>query len=419
MNFTRGFCAFVFLLMCSQDILAQENFLPGYLVQWDGDTLQVLVDYRNWGINPSAVHYKRSAESQVEEATPIDIRAFAVSNEIYLGAIAQVEISPHLTGKLDRDPALRTTPDTVFLQTLSSGDKSLYYLKSETGKDNFYIGKGSGFELLLFKEYVKQDGEKKVLLKNNRYLGQLKLYLDGDAAVEARIQRSRYNKRDLMALFDQYYASETSGIKFKRHVEKVTAEIGPVAGASLTSIRFRGRSAPHLTGATFDQSVDPAFGISVDLVLPRYHGKWSLYNELMFSSYKTTGRFNDYVNDDQFAISNYEIGFSYIKLNNFLRYKYPIGGFYVYANAGISNGLAVSVSNDRVIERKFYSTSSTEKVKALDEPRKYEQGFLLGVGAKFKKLSFEVRYEQGNGMSNISTLNSQVTRYYTLVGYRL
>jgi len=105
-------------------------------------------------------------------------------------------------------------------------------------------------------------------------------------------------------------------------------------------------------------------------------------------------------------------------MNNLLRYKYPVGRFFVYLNAGISNGYVISETNTLKKEHKIYSSESVEEGVALNETRKYEQGSILGLGTKINRYSFEIRNEKGNGISESSVLKSTTNRYFFLLGYK-
>jgi hypothetical protein len=105
-------------------------------------------------------------------------------------------------------------------------------------------------------------------------------------------------------------------------------------------------------------------------------------------------------------------------LNNSLRFKYPIGKAYIYLNAGISNGFAITETNDIKKEKKFWDIETIEKDKAITDTRKYEQGLIFGLGSKFKKYSIEMRFERGNGMSKQTSLKSSTLRYYFFLAYR-
>lgn len=125
-----------------------------------------------------------------------------------------------------------------------------------------------------------------------------------------------------------------------------------------------------------------------------------------------------YENADKYTIVYTTFGYAYLKMNNMLRFKYPIGKFFLYLNSGISNGYAIIETNYTKQEQKLFSQVRVEEGKALAETRRYELGFIFGLGAKFKKFSFETRYESVNGMSTYLLLKSVANRLYFLLGYR-
>jgi hypothetical protein len=87
-------------------------------------------------------------------------------------------------------------------------------------------------------------------------------------------------------------------------------------------------------------------------------------------------------------------------------------------NAGISSGFAIIETNYSKSDIVFGTERRIEVGKALDDTRKFEQAYILGLGTKFKKYSFDIRYERGDGMSKYSSLGSTTNRYYFLLGYR-
>lgn len=118
----------------------------------------------------------------------------------------------------------------------------------------------------------------------------------------------------------------------------------------------------------------------LDLILARNQGKWSLYNELLFTTYKNQGYHERFENERYYGITTTEIGNSYLKLNNLIRFKYPVGKLFLFLNGGMSNGLSFSEINYKRRELKFYSTERVVEEPALASTRKYEQGLLLGTG---------------------------------------
>lgn len=396
----------------------QENYIPGYIIKHNKDTIYGLIDYRNWEKNPNSVEFKTGIENKSTSFKPTDITEFGVQDEIYLSGIIKTEVTKLKIDELENDPQLKLKVDTTFLQTLIRGKKELYYYKNKDGRENFYIKQGSAFELLVYKKYLKLQDGNNIIAENKQYQGQLGLYLNDCSTLHSRLKNTSYKENSLYSLFQYYNQCSPSDISFQKKPKNISTEIGVLAGTSLTSLKFSGINFEYLINADYNSSINLASGLFFDLVLPRNQGKWSIYNELLFSTYNVTGRYEDYENENQYSTTTTEIGYSYLKINNFVRFKYPVGPLFLYINGGMSNGFAISEKNYKKIESKFYSTEKVVEESALNETRKYEQGFILGTGVKFKNYCFEIRAETGNGMSVYNALNSKTKRYYFLLGYR-
>ncbi len=400
-------------VLISHTSFAQENYLPGYVVTLEDDTIRGTIDYRNWKKNPDKIKFVERLNDQLFIYTPLDINGFGIADEIYISAVLDVEVSPRKTNQLNISSELKIQSDTIFLQTIIQGKKSLYYNNSSINK-NLYVKNNTGFDLLVYKKYVAES----VIKENEKYIGQLSLYLHDCPSIQSKLKHVNYSKESLEKLFIFYYGCMQSGMEFHKEVEKTSTEIGVLAGVSLTSLKFQSGSYDYLTKADYIQSINFTAGLFLDIILPRNQRKWSIYNELIFTSYEVKGSYNDFVNDERYTITYTEIGYSYLKMNNMIRLKYPVGSYFVYINAGISNGFAISETNYKRDEIKLYSTEIIEEGKAMDDTRKYEQGYIFGLGTKFKMFSFEIRYEKGNGMTEYVSLSSPTKRYYFLLGYR-
>ncbi|MCK4664318.1 MAG: hypothetical protein KAT68_15725 [Bacteroidales bacterium] len=400
-----------------QTSFCQENYLPGYIITLKGDTLQGFIDYRNWEKNPNKIYFKDNIRQF--SFTPNEIKLFSVQDEVYVSAIVKTEVSPNKTIYLEFASELKTKFDTIFLQTMIQGVKSLYYYKNSNGKENFYIKQNMEYDLLVYKKYLKKQKGKNVITENKKYTGQLMLYLHDCPSIQSKLRNTEYNQKSMENLFLFYYDYTQSKIEFQKKTEKISTEIGVLTGVSLTSLEFRSKYYyTYLVNADYSQSVNFSTGLFFNVILLRNQGKWSICNELIFTSYKVEGRYNYFENENNYSIINTEFEYSYLKMNNMGRFKYPIGSLFVYLNAGISNGFAISETNYEKIESKVYSIEKIGEGKVMDDTRKYEQGYILGLGTKFKKYSFEIRYEKGNGMSEYTCLNSLTVRYYFLFGYR-
>lgn len=410
----------IFSIFIFQTSFCQENYLPGYIITLKGDTVNGFIDYRNLESNPNILFFKEKQSDNETRYAPLDIKMYCVGDEIYEGAIVKTGIGSSITNQLEFTAELKIETDTTFLQNMIQGLKSLYYYRNKFHLDQFYIKKDTTFELLVYKKYfIYRDGVN-LIDENNRFLSQLSLYLYDCPTIQSKLKDLKYAKKNLENLFLVFYKCTNAEIKYHKKSEKNSIEFGILAGISMSTIKFSSsESFAYLVSADYSKSVNFTTGLFINIVMPRNNGKWSIANELNFTSYKVNGYYNDYKSINEYKVSNTSIGFSYIKMINVLRYKYPIDKIFVFLNAGISNALAINKTNYLHQESKFFSQVRIIEDKAIKDVRKYEQGYTFGLGTKFKKYSFEFRLEKSNGMSSYVNLGSSTTKYYFLFGYEI
>lgn len=367
------------LVLFLQFSFGQENYIPGYVINKNGDTLQGTIDYRNWKYPPEKISFKNQINSTQIIFTPTDIMEFGVQDDKFISGIVETEISSSKINKLKAESLLNIKTDTTFLQVLFEGNKSLYFYKNDYNQDNFYIKRNTIFELLIHKEYLKEEKGKTVIAQNKRYLGQLNNYLEDCKNVKSILTNLSYNQNSLVKLFKRYYNCSISEPSFKATEANVLAEVGALAGISVSSLNFTGDDAfIYLTKGDYSSSTKATGGLFIDLVFPRNMRKWSLNNELLFTKYEFKTNSEDIEHQDQYSLFTTEIGFSYIKVNSLARYRMSTGRLGTYINAGVSGGFIISDNkNYNKEERHFYGIETIIEKKALEEFKKFEFGLLL------------------------------------------
>ncbi|MCS4434139.1 hypothetical protein [Aquiflexum gelatinilyticum] len=172
---------FSLLFILKNPVFAQSNFLSAKIVNAIGDTIQGEIDYRNWDKNPNKITFKSLDQKEILEFTPKDIQSFLVSDEVYLSA--RVETERIGNNQFDQSPTIETTLETVFLQTIIAGEKSLFLYKNEASRENFYIKDNGEYYLLKYKKYNKvqtvNGATRSYTAENKFFLGQLGAYLNG------------------------------------------------------------------------------------------------------------------------------------------------------------------------------------------------------------------------------------------------
>ena len=400
----------------------QKNYLPGYVINLNGDTVKGFINYRDWDINPYKIDFKKHVDGEINYITPAKIKEFGVAAEIYKSGIVEVDENYYDLASLTYSGEFKFRVDTAFLQTLVQGDKSLYRYIDFKGKENFFIGQDAGFELLQYKEYFKNVNGVKAIATNNKFIGQLCNYLQDCSGIATLAANIKYTGSSLGYLFQEYNSCTNKDVKYVSKKTKILFDFGILAGLSVTKLTFKGENHSDLVEAEYSPSTDCSFGLFFDWIIKtQYQNKFSIYNELLYTTFKMG---DTYTKESQiengYTKNNISLEYSYLKVNNMLRYRNLIGqNTSVFLNVGITNGFVQKDANHKVITKVLTSPPATyvEDGKALDDT-KYEMGIMAGIGSSFKKTSFEIRYESSTGISDYGDLKSPVKRFYFLFGYR-
>ena len=415
------------LILISSTVFSQKKFINGFIINQSGDTIHGFINYLNWSKNPDIINFRYTIDGEIKKFTPLDIKAFGVLNEIYKSAIVKVDNSSIKT--ISETPVFEFRTDTIFLQTLIQDTKSLFLYKDKNDQENFYIFSNNSFELLEFKNYIKKDAMGHMfLIANKRYVGQLKYYLNDCPEIDTKLKNIEYTQQKIQALFIHYYSQKKEKIIFKRTNEKLKTEIGIIAGANMIDLKFVTSSPAFdpLPKAKFANTISPTAGLFINIVIPRNEGRWSIYNELVYSKYKTSAVYNNYYTDNNYQIHHYKVDFSYGKLNGMLRYKYPLGKLNAFVNAGFSFGFIVDEMNSDSINRQYDGSNTWEVENIITdvsinnpfESKKYELGALFGIGLNYKRFFTELRFEGGTGFTPFPALQINANRYNLLFGYK-
>lgn len=375
------------ILSISQFSFAKSEFLPGYIINIQGDTIQGFISYDGWDFNPDEILFKPGKMRTPQYYLPIDIQGFGLQDKRYVSGIVQKETSPYLDRELLTDPALRLVADTVFLQTLIGGDKSLHYLRDWDEKEHFYIQEDSIYKLLLHKTYVEYKGGRKEY-HNMRFLGQLSRYFWEESLLQEVIASTSYDRSSLEHLFTTYLNLQGKTSVYRSVIHKVAPVWGVVAGISSTILHVD--SEYFIVG--FGPSINFTGGFSVELAMAGRLRDLSFCNELLYSSYKMERE----VRVDYFPTNFAKFDFDYIRLNTMIRYRPS----WFFVNAGFSNGLCIHQYNT-----------------VFEKVRSYEIGLVLGAGLKYKNFSMEYRKEIGDGISSYVYLSSNTSRAQILLNY--
>lgn len=411
------------ILYCFFTIFAygQTNFVPGYIIDNNGEKISGFIDYRNWDINPSEINFKRDLEKVDGNYFPQSIKEFGVENDVYISAATELELSPRNLNNLSDSAKLHLKKETVFLQALVLGEKSLYRHMTKSGFENFYIKQGNEITLLEYKKYKKYIQGKLVVKEIKNYANQLNAYLDHCKQIGKSLNNLKYNNKDLDKLFEDYYdlcSSET--VNFSKGVLSMKYNLGFFGGITNTKVQFASVFFNYLTEVDFDVSRDYTAGIYFELVFPKYRQKWSMNNEILFTNFEINGEYIDVENENVSFTTRSKFAYTHVKLMSMIRYKYEIGSSRFFVDTGISNGLIVQEKeNEKNEEINVYAEQRFRDGKGIEVIRKPEFGVLVGLGYGINRFSLECRYEIATGFSGIRDLAARTNRLYVLLGVNI
>ncbi|NME71450.1 outer membrane beta-barrel protein [Flammeovirga aprica] len=396
----------------------QSNYTPASIEKKDGTDVKGFIDFKDWGRTPRFIHFKENEQDEKVKLTTDDLKSFNVNNKKYISKIVDIEVSHYSNDHWKNQNGFKIEKDTVFLEVLIDGPKSLYGLANKQGVENFYISnQNSNIELLKYKKvFVVKDG-KDYQKELNHYRGQLLLFFDNEKWVNNILSKTAYKKMDLMSVFEKYYdihKVENKNLKetYKAPDEKTKINIGVTAGVNFTNISIAS------TGSNSDidmgSSTSYTFGLSFE-ISPQIHlQRFTLYNELGYSSYEHNAqvKLGNTISSSRFY--DYDLSASMIQLTNLLRYKvYNQKQFKIFLNAGICNNFILNAKAERTRVE-----NGSEPTDIFKGTKSYLLGGVFGYGFSINRISFENRFEWNNGLADASRPKSSTTRIGLLVSYQ-
>jgi len=399
-NLTRPAIVYVFFpllfIIPISKSLAAGDYREGYIVTNSGDTIHGYVDYEDWVVNPKSILFTLKLGPIGDSFSVEELKAFGVLDKLYQRSPVEIDTSFQKNGS-------KKITDKVFLKVLVHGDKNLYYLGDERGGKHFFIGSIGKVETLI--NQVNQREEEDAGSTTITYHEQLISYLSECSSIKDIISLVEYNTNDLIYLLKYHANCSVSRIDYSMKITGAKLEWALIGGPVLTGLNVVGnnRAFAGLIDVDFSKSVRVALGVSCNALFPMKGMDQVSFNmELMYHSYM--------VNGIQYSSERLDVGFSYINWNLMLRYYYPVNDYNVFANAGLSLGYVLSMTN---------ANPSSSTGEAIKNPSKTEYGYSLGLGGEYSKYSLELRYERRNGVMTQPDVAAITSRVFLIFGYKL
>jgi hypothetical protein len=344
-SFKVSFIAF--LLMFSGFAFGQSNFLPGYYVTLDGDTIRGYIDYRNQIRNELVCTYKDPVDATTQILRPEKIKAFSINDIDYYESHA-------LTTR-------KGVQITGFFRVIVRGRISLLSHRKE------YYAKDSSARLYdLSRKPTTVD---RVVHQDFYSVGALKFLMQDCPDLLPRIEQQYKSSTGLPQLFEDYYKCVTEPY-FRTRIVKIEPRIRVGISLSATSTRL----VFNKPGFNFNDKIIPEGGVYVSLFVPRISERFRLMGEVLYGQTETYA----YSRSTNFA-SDYFAKYSSLRIPIYARYS--LSTFFI--EAGIQNQLMLNQQLRWRMESIQDGVVLTNEVKTTRLPTDLV-GLIAGMGLNLK-----------------------------------
>lgn len=336
----------VFLLaaLCPFYLLAQTNYKTGYVVTLKGDTVQGLINYKDWNKNPKQISFKNNGGKTTSYSTA-NTASFSVTGyEYYSRYTGHISEDAEDVSYLSRGLDSTYKVDTVFLRAISRGKNVTLYEYIDIKKVRYFIAdKNQPPVELAYHVYLNPNDLSKVD-KQRGYIQQLQTlsarYQPENSGLIAQISNADYKDEDLKKVVDKINGSTAGPVEFTARAHSTT-RLYVGAAANITQVNFTGQSDfTTKTSYTF-----PMINVGADIFLNKDVGNLLIRinlgvtrNNSSFTASNTTtfgtSTYSAFKFDQIMAVLNPQLLYNVYNQNSFKLYLAlgVAGNFSAYSN---------------------------------------------------------------------------------------
>ena len=264
---------------------AQNNYKPGYIVTFKGDTVKGFINYKEWNNNPKSIDFKKNAaDANFETYNTKTITAFTLDGtDIYNRYIGK--ISQDLTALASLSHGVDSTykVDTVFLRQYVQGRYITLHQYIDGIKTRYFISENTGKPYELLNHIYLGDDNTEVHEYNYRQqLHKLRLaYQSNNSKLIDDIQRVPYTINELAKLIQKL-----NGETVTANVYRNRGGIRFFAGAAINANTITLKLYENFSNSTSNAVISPVLSVGFDYLLNKNVGKVIFRGELSYYSNK-------------------------------------------------------------------------------------------------------------------------------------
>ena len=176
----------ILFFLIVNNVNAQSDFRPGFIINNSGDTIYGKIDYRGDLFLSNRCKFK-GADNILHNYSPTDIKAYRFIEGKYY-------VSREVENK------------KVFLEYLINGEVNIYYLRDKSG-DHYYIDKkDEPLTEIPYEEGIKSVDGKDVFYQSKKHVGILNYYMQDAPGFQSEIQSiNELDHQNLIKLAEDYH----------------------------------------------------------------------------------------------------------------------------------------------------------------------------------------------------------------------
>ena len=259
---------------------SQIRFEKGYIINNKDEKSEVLIKNEDWSLNPTNFIYKNSEDGSELTAKIENVKEFGVYNfSKYVRFTGPIDQSRDDLQDLGSEKNPKWLEQTVFLQQLAEGKRSLYSYNNSKILRFFYEDGDTKITQLIYKRYLGENSSN--IYINNEFRSQLANSFAGDVDGD-KFDNLPYKAQSLTNLFKKYNLSDSV---LKSDSEKSSFNLYIKPGISFNSAKFQISGGSDLD-TDFESKLSPRVGVQLEFILPTRRNKWSVFVEPTYQTYK-------------------------------------------------------------------------------------------------------------------------------------
>jgi outer membrane protein W len=358
----------------SSFISAQTNFIDGYIITNEQDTIYGMINFKTDKDNCNRCEFKSAPNVPVKTYLPGEIHAYRFSK------VGKYYVSHPIT--------IAHVERNVFLEFLVDGTMDLYYYLD--GDKSYYFFENESNQLIALTKKADEFVSKTQYKEDNSYKGVLSYIFRDYPSIEKKINKLEFNRISMVKLTKEYHTLTCEAgqpcIEFENKYEEqyIDLRFNVYAGLVYIQYLFDQETMAEFYNAT---AYTPTIGAQVMLTYPRITKNLSLVLDFSLTNLNLntdySGLFNyfprnkrDYDYSMQAQMFTGKLGFRYTYLKGNIRPFVEIDGNFTYL-FNLSNRLSIK---EYTSEDNFY----VNEIESYGLLENRFVGYSLNIGLNYR-----------------------------------